>query len=756
MKKIKLEITIEDYLKKVEKGLYLPQGSGWDFSLESQKALESYRYSVTRYKGYLRIFAANVTKNWTFPKKKDEKDPDLTILTYVDKRFFTRILLYFCFISAVEQLVVNKRRITVDTQLRRIIEDLINQYLSTKKRKKLQYEKLSVRDKTLMIDEFITNFWDNLINRLKIINLNERGILSLNPHKAVNIFDDLLTESFNDYPCIYTPKDWVFDSQKKLAKDGGYYINTRKFITADLTYAGKVLCTSELVNLINNLQKTGWSFDIPEEYLEAEFPYDKTKYVKDYADAGVSDIQHQLHVYYFLKNFYPRVKNKTIFYPFTLDFRGRIYSLASYYSPTSSKKLRLYINTGEPVTLTTSAIDWLKIKIAYILGYKYNNYSDTLNNINSILSDPEKLNFELNNIPKTNYKYYLVNRILQDIQQGETKQTVQFDATASVLQIIAILFNIPKLMEYTNLTGENADKLGPSSNFVFKDIYTYILDKALKTLPHPSMSIFSKRDIIKALIMPLPYGKTEHESVNDLITFLIEAEADYLLYNTSSFQPFINLSIDELKQIAPHSVEGFKKRENNPEDISYYKKFVFSSIFYNHLRSVLLEEFPQLKTFETLFFGKDPLLKNGTYTNDFLTFESKYYKSKTYYRDSEVLKQDPTNIERKRRQLAFRDILLDQIDTRKKADAPNYIHSLDAWILYKILTKNPNVSIYPIHDCVIFSPTFANSVLLSVREAYVEIQQMAANHPVFKQFHENGSIPITSVNIFKFEFKENN
>lgn len=755
MKTIKSDITIADYLKKVEKGLYLPQDSGWHFSQESQIELEGYRYSVKRYKGYLRIFAANVTKNWTFPKKKDKNEPELTILTYIDKRFFTRILLYFCFISAVEQLVVNKRRLTVDTQLRRIVEDLINQYLSTKPRKRYQYAMLSAREETLIIDEFINNFWDNLI-KLRIVNLNKRGVLSLNPDETVNIFDDLLTESFNDYPCIYFPKNWEFNPEDRSVKDGGYYINTRKFITADLTYAGKVLLTQELVDLINKLQKTAWSFDIPEAYLESEFPYDKTKFVQDYADEGVSDIQHRLHVYYFLKNFYPRVLDKKIYFPFNLDFRGRVYSLASYYSPTSSKKLRLYINTAEPVKLLDSGVDWLKIKIAHILGHKYNNYSDTLNNINLILNNQETLNVELNKLPKTNYKHYLVTRILNDIKQGESKQIVQFDATASVLQIIAVLFNIPKLMEYTNLTGENANMLGPSSNYIFKDIYTYILDKALASLPHPSMNIFSKRDIIKGIIMPLPYGKTEHESVNDLVNFLQEAEADYLLHNTSSYQPFIDLSLDELKQIAPRYVEGFDKRENKPKNLSYYKKFVFSSIFYKHLRSILLEEFPQLQTFEDLFFGKNAVFNNDTYINDFLTFESKYYKSKTYYRDSDVLKQDPTNIERKRRQLAFRDILTNEIDTRKKADAPNYIHSLDAWILYKILTKNPNISIYPIHDCIIFSPTYANSVLLSVQEAYKEIQEMAANHPVFKRFHENGSVPITSVNIFKFEFKEDN
>lgn len=753
-KNIRLEITIEDYLKKVEKGLYLPQGGGLNFSQESQIELEGYRYSVSRYKGYLRVFAANITKNWTFNNKVS---PELILLNYIDKRFFTRILLYFCFISAIEQLVVNKRRLTVDTQLRRIVEDLINQYLSTKKRKKTLYEKLSVREKILMIDEFINNFWDNLI-KLQIVNLSKSGVLSLNPNETVNIFDDLLTESFNDYPCIYLPKNWEFNAKDCTVKDGGYYINTRKFITADPTFAGKVLCTKQLVDLVNKLQKTAWSFDIPEECLEDEFPYDKTKLVADYADDGIKDIQHRLHVYYFLKNFYPRVENKTIYFPFNLDFRGRIYSLANYYAPTSSKKLRLYINTAEPVKLSNTGTDWLKIKLAHILGYKITTYYETLNKINYLINNPQELNSFLIDTPKESYKTYLVNRILQDIQQGETKQVVQFDATASVLQIISILFNIPKLMELTNLKGENASDLGPTSKFIFKDIYTYVLEKALNTLPHSSMKIFSKRDIIKGIIMPLPYGKTQHESVKDLVEFLKEAEADYLLNNTSSFKPYIDLSLEELKQTAPHFVTGIETREkkNNPKNLSYYKKFVFSTIFYCHLRSILLEEFPQLKVFEELFFGKDSPFNNSTYINDFLTFESKYYKSKTYYRDSDVLKQDPKNLERKRRQLAFRDVLIDQIDTRKKADAPNYIHSLDAWTLYKILSKNPNISIYPIHDCIMLSPTHANTVLLSIQESYKEIQKMAANHPIFKQFHENGSVPITSANIFKFEFKDDN
>ena len=737
------KLTIEQYIEKIKEGKYLPEKI--IPTEEGQIELEKYRFKFEDYQGNLRVFANNITKYWIYPTQ------GLQLIRYIDERFFSRVLLYFCFISTVENLVLTSKRAEIDTDLRNIINDLIHQYLSTKKRKKQIYSNLTRIEVAKLVDELLNNFWDNLVN-MKIINLSRRGVF-LNKDNTIDIFDNLVSERFKDYPCVHPPKNW-----NDTAKYGGYYSVVRSFFTYDDTYAGTLIPTTKLIELINKLQRKPWTYDIPAEYLEQEFSYSLNALI-DEVKKGEPDIYQKLHTKYFLKNFNTKVN--TLYYPFQLDFRGRTATVCSWYSPTASKKLRKYLRLPKPLALSTLGKDWLALKLGYILGITGNNYSETLNNAKEFinLTTPSKLNI-MNNL-EADYKKYQLCSILNDLKNEASTHLIQFDATSSVFQILAILFNSKRLMHDTNLIGENSEMVGPNSTFKFKDIYKIVQELSEEELPHPAMRIFFDRKLIKGILMPLPYAKSERESVNDLIDFLKEIENTYLrapldtLNLDSPYAQYRALSDTELLALLPPTLKaGFETRlaTNNIGNINYYKMLSFSTLFYHHLRKTLFKTYPELLDFEKFFFSSAPLFKNNTYTNDYLTFDSKYFKSKTYRRDSDILKQQKT-VKNKRRQLSFR-LITEEIDFKKKADAPNYIHSIDAWILYKILDKAEGVQIYPIYDCVLFSPEYANFVLSIIQEAYKEIQLMAKEHIVFSQFHKEGSIEIESKNIFKFEYKE--
>ena len=191
-------LTVEQYIEKIKEGKYLP--ATIDPSIDGQIELENHRFKFEDFQGNLRVFANNVTKHWIFPQQ------GLKLIPYIDERFFTRILLYFCFISAIENLVLIHKRESIDIDLRNIINDLIYQYLSTKTRKRQIYSNLTKIEVISIMDEFLNNFWDNLIN-MKIVNLSRKGVF-LNPDNTVDIFENLLSERFKDYPCVCPPKSW--------------------------------------------------------------------------------------------------------------------------------------------------------------------------------------------------------------------------------------------------------------------------------------------------------------------------------------------------------------------------------------------------------------------------------------------------------------------------------------------------------------------------------------------------------------------
>lgn len=743
MKKINTNtnnLTIKEYIEKINSIQYIPENLTYDSP--SQIQLERTRNVINKEpKGNIRLFANNVTKNWEYP------NTGLKLISYVDERFFSRVILYFLFFYVVESLITDRNRWSVEFELRDFLNDIIEEYLSNKKIKKKAYTKLTTEEKSLIFDEFLANFWTNLMN-LNLIQRSNSGILSLNKDISFALFDNLLTAKFKDYPCIYKPKPWTYDGL-----EGGYYTVQRPFITKRPNFAGKVTWNKRLVDLINNLQETAWSIDFPLQYLDDEFYYDENAFLHSQEMEDKEDMIQYLHTRFFIQNFCSKVKQ--FFYPYQLDFRGRIYQLCSWgYTPTASKKIRQYLRTYKDFDLTPQGADWLKIKLGYVLKLNGKSYSETLNNVNQ--SD---INAIITNLPDTYIKYNILS-IITDIDKKKTRHLVQFDATSSVYQIIAILINDKKLMEHTNLIDPDNTPITPNSTYIHKDIYSYIQEKCIEYLPHPTAyNIFLEREIIKGLLMPLLYGKSELESVNDLMAHIDVIEDTFLSFETSenatTEKDHINLEElrkypkEELLAVLPDSLKSkFEQtiKTNKASLIYTKKKDYMCRIFVRSLKQALFTEFPRLEIFYNMFKGKEAIFKHETYNTRFFSFQCLYKKTKTYIRSAYINK--------KRTRFSYK-LILDELEKKTNGEAANFVHSKDAFLIHYILEhKSKETPVLPIHDCLMMHASDASYILDLAKDAFIALQKDAAKHPVFSQFHNEGSHLITSAHMFKFEYKE--
>lgn len=738
------KLTIGMYLDRLKSSLYLPEISSDSAKYPAQIALESYRYEKEKYRENLRLFANNVTKNWRYPKN------DLGILKYVDSRFFTRVLTFFCFLFVIEKLnIKDMKRLDLDTKLRFIITDLIDEYLSNKKIKKKAYYALTNLEIVKLHDNFIANFWKNLI-LLDYIVLHQGGTVSLNKDATKHLFETFLAEVFKDYPTIIKPKDW--DSN---AENGGYYVNIRSFLKPNDEYAGNVVISPKLIKLINHLQSMPWCFDIPENYIDIEFKHNPKDLLETHKN---TDIQQRLHTYLFLKDFIPKVH--VIYYPYQIDFRGRIYPTPASFSPMSSKKMRAYLRTPEEYKLTEEAVSWLTLYLANVLLLNKSSYKETMQNLKNI-NNIEKYIEEL---PNT-YQKYLSKKILSDIRGQSSNLLLQFDATSSVFQILSVLFNSKDLMFDTNVLGEYVNNLSPESSHQYKDIYQKVLDLAIETAPFEGLNLLLKREFVKPITMTFAYGATEYTGVENIMSYLEMIELEYKTskgeFYKEEFNTFWSIPDDVLlKHSSPKMVAKYKNLLNSSKhDKAWeYRRRLYATIFHRHIIDIIYKTYPILEDFKKSFIEPGSEYQKATFKNPFLEFDNVYYKTKTYtvFENPYKKKNQPNNPANKVSReinLSFRDIIKDEIKESSLAAGANFVHSLDAFVLFYVIENKPkDCPIFTIHDCVLIRAVDVPLILNLIKEAFVEIQKMGQKHLFFSKYHKNGSIPIESYNIFKIEY----
>lgn len=709
----------------------------WNFSEDGQLKLEQARYGELQpYMFGMRQFAAKYTKNIRLFKHYDR------LFEFVDKQFFNSVLLYGCLCIIYTKIRENNGYILateVEDQLRYFIDIALKKYL--KKEKKKKYLKLTKVERRNLEEDILHVIWDNF-KKLKIITYTFRrdsNYVVAHPEFDYQMFEDSFKPWLYDLPCIKTPINWELNETGTL-ENGGYHLYKKNFLLQKTEFTGNVKFENKFKDVINKLQHISWTIDHNFIlYLKEDFHklFEKLEKNKKIEFPDKEDTFQSLNTYLFITKFFELFPK--FYFSYSADARGRLYPQCHWaFAPSSSKIIRKILRLTEEIPLTEEGKDYLYMKIGLLYGYDNKINSQLLNetkkNINIILDQHKS---------KLTYTSFMIIEIYNDIIRGKTRHIIQNDATCSAFQMIAIIKNDKKLMELTNLIGINSEITGPNSPFIRKDLYTYILNLCEKNVPHNLMSVFLIRDIMKTLIMPKAYGKTDYRSIQDLTKFL-DLEENFL-----TRKEILNLD-DEilLTNISNYHRETLNtKRQKSTQDYEWEKLKIFCIWFYNYFDNIFNLEFPDLKEFMDLWLNNDSPLAQFSHTTEYMTFNNVYNKSNLY-----KLTKEKKDIKIKKSSLSFFR-LTDEIDYSQTAQSAlaNYVHGLDAFNCHFIINNWPdNININTNHDCIITSPNEGVLANLMYKEGCIKIQEYVKKIPEIAKYHQNGSIPITSNNMLKF------
>lgn len=695
----------------------------WAQLPEGQELLEKVRLDIKMpHQENIRRFAQLYTK-------KIIVFDDLEMLKFVDRKFFNSVTLYGCLCLIYSMLPEDDtrvERVKLDELLREYLNLSMNKYCSRKKELKEKWSKLTFQQKSDIQDEILFTLWANLKN-LKIISIVQGKKESfITPHSSFdrNILDNSFTFILNDLPCILQPKDWHY-IDNNLVSGGGYHSYESMFIRKKNEFKGNIKVKQELINVINKLQKIEWTIDPAAiNFVDIEFKrvieqVEKNAKAIRKDDDLFQDLNTALFLIQFCTNF------DLFHFPFNIDFRGRLYPLCDWaFSPTSSKRMRSYLRLPKEIQLTNEGKNWLLLKAAILNNMQKDTLNNTLHNIKANVSNLYKTDFK-------DYNAFQTTDILYNIEDESSNHLIQMDATCSAYQLIGIIRNSEKIMRLTNLIDytNNTDK--PNFDYQYNDLYNYIIESCKKKLPHPAMNHYLERSLIKKLIMPLVYGKTEYASMEDLRDF------------TKSYLPLI----EDILEIDDSKIPTFNELTDKPDRITAYdhyrssKLYYFAKWFFIYFTSICQKEFPEI--YELMDIFKQTRLRTFTFISPFLEFNHLYNESISY-----PIRKQKNNQKFK---FSFKRVI-DKEDSEKEAQgsAANFIHSLDAFIVhYVIHNLPPEIVVYPIHDCFMVSPNHVNILLKTVNEAYKEVQSYVKNIPEFSKFHKEGSVSITSYNMLK-------
>lgn len=715
---------------------YFNFNKDWYFSEDGQLQLEQARYGNLMPHQYgMKQFAAKYTRNIRFFKATSYK----LLFDFVDKKFFTSVLLYGCLCIIYARIKEKHGYILaseVEDQLRDFVTEALLKYL--KKKGKEKYKKLSRYEKRFLEEDILHVIWSNF-KELKIIKHKFR--LNSNYITAHTEFDQQkYEEAFKpwlfDLPCIKPPINWELNFNNELV-NGGYHLHKKRFLSQKIEFTGEVKFSDLFKQMINKLQHMEWTIDSEiYKYVEQEFEslllkLEKNEKIK--LKHNKDDIFQTLNTYLFVKRFCIVFSN--FYYSYSADVRGRLYPQSHWsFAPSSSKFVRKILRLPKYENLTSEGADYLYMKIGVLCDIPYNSNLELLEATKQSL-DIKKKEHE----SRLDYNSNMIMQILENIDNKNTNHCIQKDATCSAFQFLAIVSNNEKLMRLTNVIGENSDIAGPKTPFVRSDLYTYILNLCKTKLPHVLMNIFLKRDTMKALIMPKAYGKTPFRSIDDLC-LIIDSEE-----NIDIREAILNLSDDSITNNLPASYKKTlnEKRKESTSKYVWYKIICFNTWFYQFFDTIFNNEFPELKDFMGLWLTPHTPLSLFTFSTEFLNFTNIYNVSEFY-----AIKKKRDS---KKSQISFFRLTedVDYAQTAQSALA-NFIHGLDAFNCHNMIYTWPNnKNIGTNHDCFTISPNDATLASIKYKEGCIKIQNYVKTIPEIAKYHENGSIPIISNNMLK-------
>jgi DNA-dependent RNA polymerase len=395
-------------------------------------------------------------------------------------------------------------------------------------------------------------------------------------------------------------------------------------------------------------------------------------------------------------------KNKIIYWPAVQDFRGRIYrighlniqldkwarSLTSFYSDKSfvNRKKNQY-------TMAKFNLLLKEVLIEKDLIQKWDNiFGDRFINNERF----EQLLLE--DLLAKKVRFIQVSQLLLIRRGAFDRVGVYYDASASAYQIMGVINEDITLCQLTNVLDKDGTRQDMYAFFLEQvksniEQYTvYSKDKNILAMYNNYLRDNVNRQLIKAIVMPLIYGKTIKAFAEDLKEFFAEGH----LYPSDS--ALIKLAAQMIKTLKDDPI------------------FTKVGVFMKGLRAIA-----------GLLFRLNKLTIRGAYGDtDIVYYKEEKEQICLYYKQNgQKYKSQKINLSR-----PIRDVQGHLIRSKTKAVnafVANYIHFLDAsachYVIEKLKIKN-TLNLGTIHDSFFIKPDSLNSLKNAYKEGLIKTHKI--------------------------------
>lgn len=656
---------------------------------------------------------------------------------------------------ALERTFKRYNKATREAKLKRVAQKTINLDLKGE---------LTIKLGTLLL-EIINKSGCSLITKVQktdalYVKLSDETRALLLQSKT--FFNSLLTVY---YPFIVTPRPWT-----NIEGSGGYYTNKSiKFIRArnfkDFTIIRKYKPNVDrLMNIINHIQDTPYRvnkriLEVVEQiqdtsiidptstnkspFLLGKIPYNQTM---DAREIIKKEVYAELKDYYsaldLQREMITRIQSKKIgfdlslmvarefqcyekiYFSYNTDFRGRLYPIQQYLNPQGTDQTKALLEFGEGQVLTERGWYWLRVHGANCYGYDKMTYEDRVKAIDShhreimeIYEDP---------IGNSKYWYKTDSPLLYlafcfsygdyiKYPTGLCYNVVQLDGTCSGLQMYAGLLKDKEGAEAVNVINNH--------NGTVSDVYAKVATEVNSLLENSEyrkeISFTTKKQVTKTLQTYI-----EANSLKGNIT------RSHTKRNTMT-QPYSVTRRGMFEQV----YDLLQEYEEDNKVFWKGDKFVVATLLSELNDKAIAKVVKGAKVGQKIL--KDVL---GTALRE-KPLDYAYWQTPIY--NFPIVQRIKKEKMRRYNTSLGKLILYDQTEETHNLRmlngiAPNFIHSLDATVLYRTveICKEHDVNgFWLIHDSYGVLPNYVDILNSSFREAYVEVFKANPLEEWVKQIH---------------------
>ena len=277
------------------------------------------------------------------------------------------------------------------------------------------------------------------------------------------------------------------------------------------------------------------------------------------------------------------------------------------------------------------------------------------------------------------------------------------DATCNGLQQLGALSRDEKVAKLVNMCSSTSQD---NPEDLYSDLIPFIKERILSNpeAPDSLKNLNLSRKLIKRSIMTIPYSATPVGITEQLIAQMDEIHENNEIFYILKDQPNNKLTRKDIFELANQMSQAFFDTFPQINEIFEYCKKISKA--HNKLDSKIIWETPTGLKIEQFYLKKEPIRINCSYRN-------KKYKI--------TLLKGTDKLNKSRQNLAF---------------IPNFVHSLDATVLFKTVDnfytvlrtgKKKNLSqifnLITIHDCFATTAGNINNMEMAVKQSFLEVYQ---------------------------------